>query len=378
MDNIYTSASFKYANPTIINFGIGKINDIEKLIKIKDAKILLIFTSSMEKYGFLKKLLSKLNDFHVTLYKNTSQNPTPEIVDSITNLFRNNNCNFIIGMGGGSTIDLAKSISILPSNKYTSRKYLYKESDLINATCPFIAIPSTSGTGSEVTPWATIWDMKNKRKLSLENYSMFPTQCIVDPELTYSLPKYQTALTGMDALTQAIESYWSRNSQEISDIYSLSAIKIILENLEDAYLTGKENSRINMALGSLMGGLAFSNTKTSICHSLSYPMTIHFNIPHGQAVSITLASFLEWNEDALKPKLNKLLSAMGTKSVKESSDKIKILMKSIGLKTNLTDLNINQSQIRTIIKEGFYNERSNNNPKKILEQDAEKLLTNIL
>jgi len=378
MDNIYTSASFKYANPTIINFGIGKINDIGKLIKIKDAKILLIFTSSMEKYGFLKKLLSKLNGFHVTLYKNTSQNPTPEIVDSITNLFRNNNCNFIIGMGGGSTIDLAKSISILQSNKYTSRKYLYKESDLINETCPFIAIPSTSGTGSEVTPWATIWDMKNKRKLSLENYSMFPTQCIVDPELTYSLPKYQTALTGMDALTQAIESYWSRNSQEISDIYSLSAIKIILENLEDAYLTGEKNSRINMALGSLMGGLAFSNTKTSICHSLSYPMTIHFNIPHGQAVSITLASFLEWNEDALKPKLNKLLSAMGTKSVKESSDKIKILMKSIGLKTNLTDLNINQSQIKTIIKEGFYNERSDNNPRKILEQDAEKLLTNIL
>ena len=275
MSNISNLINFKYSNPTIINFGIGKINDIEPLITIKNAKILLIYTPSMEKNGYLKNLLTKLNNFSVYLYNNTTHNPTPETVDLVTKLFRSNNCNFIIGIGGGSTIDLAKSVSILQSHKHSSRKYLYKEYDLSNESCPFIAIPSTSGTGSEVTSWATIWDMKNKKKLSLEKYSMYPTHCIVDPELTYSLPKYQTALTGMDALTQSIEAYWSRNSQEISDIYSLTAIKIILENLEDAYLTNKQNSRVNMSLGSLLGGLAFSNTKTSICHSLSYPMTIY-------------------------------------------------------------------------------------------------------
>ena len=378
MSNISNLINFKYSNPTIINFGIGKINDIEPLITIKNAKILLIYTPSMEKNGYLKILLSKLNNFSVYLYNNTTPNPTPETVDLVTKLFRSNNCNFIIGIGGGSTIDLAKSVSILQSHKHSSRKYLYKEHDLSNESCPFIAIPSTSGTGSEVTSWATIWDMKNKKKLSLEKYSMYPTHCIVDPELTYSLPKYQTALTGMDALTQSIEAYWSRNSQEISDIYSLTAIKIILENLEDAYLTNKQNSRINMSLGSLLGGLAFSNTKTSICHSLSYPMTIYYNIPHGQAVSITLPSFLEWNKDSLNSKLNPLLYAMGTKSIKQSCDKIRNLMKSIGLKINLSELNINKPDIKNIIREGFYNERADNNPKKILKKDAEKLLNEIL
>ena len=164
MSNISNLINFKYSNPTIINFGIGKINDIEPLITIKKAKILLINTPSMEKNGYLKNLLTKLNNFSVYLYNNTTPNPTPETVDLVTKLFRSNNCNFIIGIGGGSTIDLAKSVSILQSHKHSSRKYLYKDYDLSNESCPFIAIPSTSGTGSEVTSWATIWDMKNKKK----------------------------------------------------------------------------------------------------------------------------------------------------------------------------------------------------------------------
>ena len=130
---------------------------------------------------------------------------------------------------------------------------------------------------------------------------MFPSHAIVDPELTMSLSPAMTAISGIDALTQAVEAYWSKRSQPISDLYALGAISRIMSNLEDAHKNGQPEARTAMAEGSLMSGLAFSNTKTTICHSLSYPMTALFGVSHGQAVSITLPAFLLSQVLALKP-----------------------------------------------------------------------------
>ena len=173
MNNISNLINFKYSNPTIINFGVGKINHIESLVTIKNAKILLIYTPSMDKHGFLKTLLSKLSNFSVYLYNNTSQNPTPEIVDSVTRLFRNNNCNFIIGIGGGSTIDFAKGISTLYTNNGDALNFMGFPRNLKN-TIPIIAIPTTASTGSEVIYNAVFTDQVSKVKFGINSEKNYP------------------------------------------------------------------------------------------------------------------------------------------------------------------------------------------------------------
>ena len=220
--------------------------------------------------------------------------------------------------------------------------------------------------------------MEAKHKYSLEHPSMFPTAAIVDPELTESLPAYQTATSGIDALTQAIEAYWSRAAQPVSDIYALEAVRTIFDSLEAACQGDAPGARVKMAQGSLLSGLAFSNTKTTVCHSLSYPMSAHFNVAHGQAVSITLAPFLVWNADAIAAKMPPLLDAMGVTHVDDAAERITRLIAAIGLATDLRSLGIREKDVDLILREGFTVGRADNNPKPVAEADARAVLRSIL
>ena len=206
---------------------------------------------------------------------------------------------------------------------------------------------------------------------------MFPTTALVDPQLTESLPRYQTATSGMDALTQAIEAYWSRKSQPISDMYAIEAVREIFGSLEAACNDGTVSARSAMARASLLSGLAFSNTKTTICHSLSYPMSTHFGIPHGQAVSITLAPMLEWNAEVISYKLRPLLDAMEAASVGEASSRIRSLMATIGLATDLRSMGLRRADVELILEEGFYADRADHNPRHVTVEDARQILHRI-
>jgi len=186
-----------------------------------------------------------------------------------------------------------------------------------------------------------------------------------------------TATSGIDALTQAVEAYWSKRSQPISDLYALGAISRIMSNLEDAHKNGQPEARTAMAEGSLMSGLAFSNTKTTICHSLSYPMTALFGVSHGQAVSITLPAFLLSNAHAIRAKVPRLLEALGAGSIEDAASRIRALMTSVGLAVRLNDLGIGDREIETILDQGFYADRADNNPKPVTIQDAREILRGI-
>ena len=203
---------------------------------------------------------------------------------------------------------------------------------------------------------------------------MFARTAIVDPTLTNSLSPEQTALTGMDALTQAVEAYWSRNSQPISDAYALEAVRKISGNLRAAFSDGGLQARSAMSEGSLFSGLAFSNTKTTICHSLSYPMTARFGVPHGQAVSITLPGFLLWNAEAIAPKLPALLEAFGARDAGDAAQRIRSLMADVGLATDFRSLGLNKTAIDVVAEEGFYADRADNNPRPVRVEDAHRIL----
>lgn len=374
-----TPTPFEYQMPTRIVFGEGSLSRLKEVVGEPKSRVLVISgAESMRRAGVLDRIVQMLGEDCTVLYEGVASNPTPDIVDQAVDVFRREKCDVVIGIGGGSAIDVAKCVAILQDNPYKTWEYLRKESTLENPGAPCIAIPTTAGTGSEVTPWATIWDMEGLRKYSLEHHWMWPEVALIDPALAITLPPHQTALTGMDALTQAVEAYWSSKSQPISDMCALAAVRAIVGNLELACKNGEIRYRSAMAHGSLLAGLAFSNTKTTICHSLSYPMTAHFGIPHGQAVSITLAPFLVWNADAISVKLQPLLEAMDADSPEAAGSLIQRLMTNIGLATRFESLGLRSSDIDLILENGFYADRADNNPRPVTYEDIRTILGKLL
>ena len=215
----------------------------------------------------------------------------------------------VIAMGGGSTIDVAKiliALSGYPSNLETYellsivKQKQYVE---IEGTTKLIAIPTTSGTGSELTKWATIWDMIHKRKYSVERVDLYPSEAWVDPGLTIGVPKEITRSTGLDALSHAVEAYWSVKSNPIVRRLAAQSIVQIRQFLERAIGDPQDmEAREGMCMGSIFAGLAFSQTRTTACHALSYPLTARYDIPHGMAVAMWLAPVMRLNWDAIQEK----------------------------------------------------------------------------
>lgn len=362
--------------PTHVSFGPGAVSSVPEAAS-DGSRALVICSPSMRRLRIADRIMDDIGADSSVLFDEAAPYPTPELVDRVVELCNSDECDIVVAVGGGSTLDLGKSVAALAPARVQTRDYLTGDRSLVGSGLPFIAVPTTAGTGSEVTPWATIWDKEAGRKHSLEHLTMFPDYAVVDPELTMSLSSSLTASSGMDALTQAVEAYWSKRSQPISDLYALGAIRRIMGNLADACQSGSPEARTAMAEGSLMSGLAFSNTKTTICHSLSYPMTALYGVSHGQAVSVTLPAFLLWNADAISAKLPQLLEAFGAASAENAADQIRALMTSIGLSVSLNGLGIGDDEIEAVIEQGFYADRADNNPKRVGSLDARTILRSI-
>jgi len=251
---------------------------------------------------------------------------------------------------------------------------LYKENQNI---VPWIGISTTSGTGSEVTCWATIWDRARGIKLSIDCEQLYANTAIIDPTLTASLPKASTASTALDALCHATEAYWSKNSNEISRVYSLEAIKRIVNNIEKVLTQPNEITiRNEIALGSLYAGLAFSNTRTTACHSISYPLTLELGIDHGIAASLTLAKVMELNLEMIIEK-DQLFQAFGVSNCKEIQEFIEHIHQLAGFSSKLRDYKANLEIIESIAKNAFTKGRMDNNPIALTKNDVVEILKSI-
>lgn len=369
-----------YVMPTKVFYGRGlleKINDIIKPIKPK--KIILVagehFKSSAN-FRFLIQEISK--QFCLICFNSPIKKSNFSTINYLSNFCRKNEFDTIIAIGGGTVLDVSKSAAILARNEGKVEDFLKKKRSILNKGLKMITIPTTAGTGSEVTPWATIWGEDNKKYSLSSGKYMFPKIAIVDPRMTDDLPSKVTAESGIDALCQSIEAYWNKNHNPVSDKYSLRSIKLIVSSLEKAVIYGNKKSRDQMMLGSLLGGLSFSNTQTTICHAISYPITIHWNINHGQATSITLPLFIKQIFPSLpKSRLKKLLHILEANNPPDASSKIETLMSNIGLKTKLSELGIQKNEISLIAKESIGQSRLSNSPMIPQVSELEKLLVTI-
>ncbi|QEE15793.1 iron-containing alcohol dehydrogenase [Promethearchaeum syntrophicum] len=384
-----------YYNPVEVLFGINSLLNISEIVQkytksIKNAKILIVTDKNLLNIlGISEKILELLekDGFIVEIFEKEGYFSSIKIIDNGANLVRNKNYNLIIGIGGGSAMDTAKCMAILGNNPGSINLYLKEGKTLENYGIPLIEVPTTSGTGSEVTRWATVWDLGEKqKKYSLSDLKMYAKGAIIDPTLVKSLPKKMSVITGLDAFSQAIEAYWSKNHNKISDIYALQAIPIIFSNLQEIF---KDPSNIdirkNLAFGSLLSGLAFSNTKTTAVHSVSYPITLHFNVPHGLACALTLSQFLLFNSektenniDEAPDRLRKISDAIGADSPDNAAQMITNLMTTLNLPTKLHEVGIDKKGIELIIAEGFTPDRVKHNPRKLTEDKLRKILHTLL
>jgi phosphonate metabolism-associated iron-containing alcohol dehydrogenase len=340
-------------NKTKIIFGNNTRSCLAKLIKKKI--ILIVCSIRIKKQIIVDEKFNFIKNNRVFWINDVISNPTLNYLEKKNKNFKTRNFDYIIAIGGGSIIDSAKVFFLLFSfqKKKTIRDIIANIDNLkINNSCKLIALPTTSGTGSEVTPYATVWDKKNKKKLSLNHKSLLPTLAIIDPTLTFDLPKELTINTSLDALNQAFESIWNKNANKLTIAYAFKSIKLSLSALAKINKNiNDKKSRSELARASLYAGICISQTKTSICHSMSYPLTIHFNIPHGLACAFTMIAIINYIKKKNKIFFLKLTNALKFSCVEIFEKKIKKLFQDLKVKDKNKSYIKNKKKLFSLIKD---------------------------
>jgi len=369
--------------------GKNSLKNIKKIISDLDAKKILLVTGkgSYKKSGSEEKLIQYLGDAVIKRFFDFEPNPNIKDVEVGINIISSFKPDLVIAVGGGSVIDIAKLINIFAVHVAKEKEiyeFVNESSSVKQAGLPLIAIPTTSGTGSEATHFAVVY-IGNK-KYSFAHEYVLPNFSIIDPSLSYSNPAYIKACSGFDALSQAIESFWAVGSTEESRSYSREAIKIILSSIEMAVLESDKKSMDRMSLAANLAGKAINISKTTAAHAVSYPITKFLDIPHGHAVALTLGSFFVINSHYSESQLNdsrgiqyfdniskELLNLFDCSESEQVSQRLNQIMANIGLEANLKSIFSKKNIDYELIKKEINLERLNNNPVKVNSSQIENL-----
>lgn len=265
----------------------------------------------------------------------------------------------IVALGGGSVLDTAKALSASLQDFEQFRQQLQHNEEISGKTCPLIAIPTTAGTGSEVTCWGTVWHRAAGKKYSVKGPALYPEIALIDPELTRFLPLELTRQTALDALSHALESIWNKNRNPISDACAIQAAKIIIEVLPELLQKPeKMKLRRQMAEAALLAGMAFSNTQTAIAHALSYPLTLSYDLPHGIACSFTLPQILTASLGRNNATDSALSEIFGT--VAEAETFLSHWLNGLGVSTHPDFYGIDPVRWPDLVNDACYNPRGQN------------------
>lgn len=359
---------FFYCQSVQIHFGVDKISELDTILAgLNVQKAVVIADPYFAEYS---ESLKSENEKIVGVFSAVQPNPILDGVIACTKLIEDCSADAVIAIGGGSSIDTAKYASACAFSDYSVLEHFSGNLFTTNKV-KIIAIPTTAGTGSEVTQVSVISHGEEKKTT---NHPVFmPTACIIDPKIMLSVPKKVTMETGLDAMAHALEGYWSKNHLPITDLFAIESVRIILQNLEQAYEVGCIDSRSNMAYASLLAGMTFALPKTAGCHACSYPLSAMYHLPHGEACAFTLDSFVMANNDE---RLEDLAIKVGLKSSDELAEKIRYFKKLGKLKTKISDLGDN-IDIHAVALEGANHPLMGNNPSDISVEILEKMLENL-
>ncbi|MDP1993014.1 MAG: iron-containing alcohol dehydrogenase [Syntrophales bacterium] len=345
-----------FQTPTII-FGIDAVKQIgEQAKKLGAGRVLLISGPRVQKAGLLDKAVSFLKAEGITVEVNIQDRDTPEpateVVEGTAAIAKKGNFDVIIGFGGGSILDVSKMAAALVTNPGTTKDYFGKEKVPKRGT-PTIIVPTTAGTGAEVTKHAIFLDREINVKKVVASSNLLPNVAIVDPVLTVSCPPSVTASSGIDAFIHSAEAFLSKNANAITDALALESISIITKWLGPAFADGQGmEARYQMSLGSLMAGVVLNNSGTSLVHAMAYPVGGEHHTPHGVTLSALLIACFEYVAVAKTEKMAALARAMREpidglaprEVVERVLDAIHHLIKSVDLPASLTDLGISKEK----------------------------------
>ena len=349
-------------------------------------KAFFVTDKDLVKFGVAAEIIKVFDDNKIPyeLYSDVKANPTIANVQNGVAAFKASGADFIVALGGGSSIDTAKGIGIVVNNPdFADVKSLEGVADTRQKAVPTFALPTTAGTAAEVTINYVIIDEEVKKKMVCVDPNDIPAVAIVDPELMYSMPKGLTAATGMDALTHAIESYITPGAWAMSDMFELKAIEMIAVHLKAAVDNGSDPvAREAMSQAQYIAGMGFSNVGLGIVHSMAHPLGAHYDTPHGVANALLLPYVMEYNAASpAAPKYVHIAKAMGVNtegmSVEEgicaAIDAVRKLSLSIGIPQRLREINVREEDLHQLAIDAFNDVCTGGNPRPTSVEDIEAL-----
>lgn len=366
------------ANRFVLNkisyHGKGAIAHIKDEVKTRGFKKAFVCSDpDLIKFNVTKKVTDILDEagFAYEIYSNIKPNPTIENVQTGVEAFKKSGADYIIAIGGGSSIDTAKAIGVIISNpEFSDVRSLEGVAATKNDAVLTIAVPTTAGTAAEVTINYVITDTEKSRKMVCVDVHDIPLIAVIDPDMMASMPKGLTAATGMDALTHAIEGYITKGAWELSDMFHLKAIELISKSLRGA-VENTDEGREGMALGQYVAGMGFSNVGLGIVHSMAHPLGAFYDTPHGIANAIILPTVMEYNAECTGEKYREIARAMGVEGVdsmtqeeyrKAAVDAVKKLSKDVGIAPNLVGI-VKEEDIPALAQSAFDDACRPGNPK---------------
>ena len=357
----------RYYNPVRTLEGPGCVGQLAGLLeemRLERRKILLLsWSQSVWDHPAFSGLLNGAGGYQVRPLVFQASNPTVEQLYETYQQTRAFDPEVVIAVGGGSILDVGKSLCCLYGKDLQSPdelRDLIREKAYGRPAARWIGIPTTAGTGSETTCWATIWDPRQDAKRSVECQENYAWAALVDPELAAGMPLKLAVSSALDAVAHAVESYWARGSNCVSRALALEAVHTMMGGMEDL-LAGEPAAHDAMARGSMLAGLAFSNTKTTACHSISYPLTMHYGIPHGTAVSMLLPPVLRLNAPCVR-EMRQILSALGAADPDELGDRVQSFLRRSGQAASLREWGVRREDLPHMAQLGMTKGRADNNP----------------
>ncbi len=375
--------TFSFESPARLIFGPGAVGTFPELVKGFGARALVVSDPGVARAGILDRVLGLLRDAQVSADAFTSVEPNPsvETVEAAYAQYRTSDAEFVVAAGGGSSMDVAKVVAALAAHGGVVRDY-EGIGKVPGPVVPSVAIPTTAGTGSEVTVFAVITDRQRKFKMTIGSPFLVPQVAICDPELTVSMPKPLTAATGMDALTHGIESFINTTVNPIAKTLALEAVRLIGGALRTAYRTGSDlQARSTMLLGSTMAAMAFTRTRLGNVHAMSHPLGAVFDVPHGVANAILLPYVMAWNLPSCMKTYPQIGGAMGEavdgrpaeQASQRAVDAVRGLSRDVGIPERLRDVGVTRDAIPALATDAMKSGNVLVNPRPTTYEDIVQL-----
>ncbi len=366
--------TWNYIQPVNVIFGRDCLERLGEVIdKIGGHRGLLVTSRSFAREGGAAGQLITLSGGRlVDIYSAVSPNPDVKECEASIEAIHRHDCDFVVALGGGSVMDCAKAASVLCRGNISAAEAV-AGAPLPTLHIPVIAVPTTAGTGSEVTSVAVLSDHERGLKVPLNSPEMYPVAALVDPVLTLTAPAHLTASAGLDTLCHAVEAFWSRNHQPVCDALAIEAASLVMENLERAVKYPDDiEAREKMSLAAVVAGMAFAIPKTSAPHACSYALTNRLGIAHGEACALTLTWFLRFNAKNGCDRLRRLANALGYETPEALASAIDALAVAVGAMRSLSSFNLSGEEIE-VLEKACMHPNLRNNPVEVTAEDIHDL-----